>query len=214
VEIFKNLAKAELFEDFLNKKFQAKRFGLNGGEALIPSLEVLCEVASSHGVENLVFGMPHRGRLSVMANTLGKPLPLMFNEFDMHKAELAASVQGTGDVKYHLGASSDRFFNDRRLHMSMTANPSHLEAVNPVVEGKTRAKQESQGKVNFNKAMRFSPSSSLLFSSLFFSSLLFSIFSSLLDLLDLLFSPLSFCPSFCELSPALFGSIRFDSMDV
>lgn len=153
VSIFKNLAKAELFEDFLNKKFQAKRFGLNGGEALIPSLEALCEVATSHGVENLVFGMPHRGRLSVMANTLGKPLPLMFNEFDMHKAELAASVQGTGDVKYHLGASSDRVFNDRPLHMSMTANPSHLEAVNPVVEGKTRAKQESQGKVNFNKAM-------------------------------------------------------------
>jgi 2-oxoglutarate dehydrogenase E1 component len=89
-----------------------------------------------------------------MANTLNKPLYQIFNEFKMDKEALDMGVQGSGDVKYHLGTSSDRSFDGRDIHMSMTANPSHLEAVNPVVEGKCRAKQEKRGQVDFKRALR------------------------------------------------------------
>jgi len=117
-----------------------KRFGLDGGEALVPALEQIIKRGGALGVRDIVIGMPHRGRLSLLANVMGKPYRAIFNEFQggSFKPE---EVEGSGDVKYHLGASSDRSFDDNTVHLSLTANPSHLEAVNPVVLGKVRAKQ-------------------------------------------------------------------------
>jgi 2-oxoglutarate dehydrogenase E1 component len=114
-----------------------KRFGLDGGESLIPALEQIIKRGGALGVKEVVFGMPHRGRLSVLANVMQKPYRAIFNEFQggSFKPE---DVDGSGDVKYHLGASSDRVFDDNSVHLSLTANPSHLEAVNPVVLGKVR----------------------------------------------------------------------------
>ena len=121
-----------------------KRFGLDGGEALIPAMEQIIKRGGALGVKEIVIGMPHRGRLSVLANVMGKPYRAIFNEFQggSFKPE---DVDGSGDVKYHLGASSDRTFDDNTVHLSLTANPSHLEAVNPVVLGKVRAKQDQLG---------------------------------------------------------------------
>ena len=117
-----------------------KRFGLDGGEALIPAMEQIIKRGGALGVKEVVIGMPHRGRLSVLANVMGKPYRAIFHEFQggSYKPE---DVDGSGDVKYHLGASSDRTFDDNTVHLSLTANPSHLEAVNPVVLGKVRAIQ-------------------------------------------------------------------------
>lgn len=141
-DIHKDLVAAELFEKFLQVKFRTKRFGLDGGEALIPGLQALLEHAQEAGIESVIFGMPHRGRLSVLANVIGKDVRHMFNEFHLDDPSLAESVEGTGDVKYHLGTSRTRQLrNGGEMHLSMTANPSHLECVNPVVEGKVRAKQ-------------------------------------------------------------------------
>ena len=117
-----------------------KRFGLDGGEAVIPAMEQIIKRGGNLGVKEIVIGMPHRGRLSILANVMGKPYRAIFNEFQggSYKPE---DVEGSGDVKYHLGASSDREFDGNKIHLSLTANPSHLEAVNPVVLGKVRAKQ-------------------------------------------------------------------------
>merc|ERR1712137_931780 len=124
---------------------------------LIPGMHSLVETACKHGVENIVIGMPHRGRLNVMANIMGKPLEQLFSEFQIDTPqgkELSESVQGSGDVKYHLGTSNDRKIGDKTIHLSLAANPSHLEAVNPVVLGKTRAKQtDFGGNVDYNRAM-------------------------------------------------------------
>lgn len=140
-EILKSLDRAEGFEQFLAKKYPgAKRFGLEGGESMIPALDFLLARAGELGVEDVVFGMAHRGRLNVLVNILGKPPRAVFSEFQ-GKSSHPEDVQGSGDVKYHLGASSDRLFGGKELHLSLTANPSHLEAVNPVVVGKVRAKQ-------------------------------------------------------------------------
>ena len=139
--ILNKLVEAEGFEKFLHVKYMGtKRFGLDGGEALIPAMEQVIKRGGSLGVQDIVIGMPHRGRLSVLANVMGKPYRAIFNEFQggSFKPE---DVDGSGDVKYHLGASSDRTFDDNTVHLSLTANPSHLEAVNPVVLGKVRAKQ-------------------------------------------------------------------------
>ncbi|SPH24839.1 2-oxoglutarate dehydrogenase E1 component [Defluviimonas aquaemixtae] len=139
--ILNKLVEAEGFEKFLHVKYMGtKRFGLDGGEALIPAMEQIVKRGGALGVEDIVFGMPHRGRLSVLANVMGKPYRAIFNEFQggSFKPE---DVDGSGDVKYHLGASSDRTFDGNEVHLSLTANPSHLEAVNPVVLGKVRAKQ-------------------------------------------------------------------------
>jgi 2-oxoglutarate dehydrogenase E1 component len=139
------LVEAEGFEKFLHVKYMGtKRFGLDGGEALIPAMEQIIKRGGALGVKEIVIGMPHRGRLSVLANVMGKPYRAIFNEFQggSFKPE---DVDGSGDVKYHLGASSDRTFDDNTVHLSLTANPSHLEAVNPVVLGKVRAKQDQLG---------------------------------------------------------------------
>ena len=140
--ILNKLVEAEGFEKFLHVKYMGtKRFGLDGGEALIPALEQIIKRGGALGVKEIVIGMPHRGRLSVLANVMGKPYKAIFNEFQggSFKPE---DVDGSGDVKYHLGASSDREFDGNKVHLSLTANPSHLEAVNPVVIGKVRAKQQ------------------------------------------------------------------------
>ena len=140
--ILNKLVEAEGFEKFLHVKYMGtKRFGLDGGEALIPAMEQIIKRGGALGVKEVVIGMPHRGRLSVLANVLNKPYRAIFHEFQggSYKPD---DVDGSGDVKYHLGASSDRTFDDNTVHLSLTANPSHLEAVNPVVLGKVRAKQD------------------------------------------------------------------------
>lgn len=145
LEILKNLVAADSFERFLHVKYPgAKRFGLEGGESLIPSLNALVERASAQGVEKIVFGMAHRGRLSVLANILKKPFHMIFARFQAGDVD-PASVQGSGDVKYHLGFSSIRQINGKSIKLSLMPNPSHLEAVNPVVLGKVRAEQEAAG---------------------------------------------------------------------
>ena len=140
--ILNKLVEAEGFEKFLHVKYMGtKRFGLDGGEALIPAMEQIIKRGGQLGLEEIVIGMPHRGRLSVLANVMQKPYRAIFHEFQggSYKPE---DVDGSGDVKYHLGASSDREFDGNKVHLSLTANPSHLEAVNPVVLGKVRAKQD------------------------------------------------------------------------
>jgi len=143
--ILNKLVEAEGFEKFLHVKYMGtKRFGLDGGEALVPAMEQIIKRGGALGVKEIVIGMPHRGRLSVLANVMAKPYKAIFNEFQggSFKPE---DVDGSGDVKYHLGASSDRVFDENSVHLSLTANPSHLEAVNPVVLGKARAKQDQLG---------------------------------------------------------------------
>ncbi len=140
--ILNKMVEAEGFEKFLHVKYMGtKRFGLDGGESLIPAMEQIIKRGGNLGVREIVIGMPHRGRLSVLANVMQKPYRAIFNEFQggSFKPE---DVDGSGDVKYHLGASSDREFDGNKVHLSLTANPSHLEAVNPVVLGKVRAKQD------------------------------------------------------------------------
>ena len=138
--ILNKLIQAEGFEKFLAVKFiGTKRFGIDGGEALIPALEQLVKKGGQLGVKEIKIGQPHRGRLNILANLLQKSYKRMFNEFAGEYA--AFSADSTGDVKYHLGASSNREFDGNLVHISLTDNPSHLEAVNPVVLGQTRAKQ-------------------------------------------------------------------------
>ncbi|MPZ09100.1 MAG: 2-oxoglutarate dehydrogenase E1 component [Kiloniellaceae bacterium] len=140
--ILERLTAAETFEQFLNKKYTGtKRFGLDGGEAMIPALEQILKRGGQLGLKEVVIGMPHRGRLNVLANFMSKPFSAIFSEFEGGAAH-PEDVGGSGDVKYHLGTSSDREFDGNSIHLSLTANPSHLEAVNPVVVGKVRAKQE------------------------------------------------------------------------
>jgi len=140
--ILNKLVEAEGFEKFLHVKYPGtKRFGLDGGEALIPAMEQVIKRGGALGLRDIVIGMPHRGRLNILASVMGKPYRAIFNEFGggSFKPE---DVDGSGDVKYHLGTSSDREFDGNTVHISLTANPSHLEAVNPVVLGKARAKQD------------------------------------------------------------------------
>ena len=134
------MEKAEGFEKYLHVKFVGtKRFGLDGGESLIPALEQIIKRGGSLGAKEIKIGMPHRGRLNVLANVMGKPFKAIFSEFFGKSA--SASKDFEGDVKYHLGASSNREFDGNLVHISLTDNPSHLEAVNPVVLGQVRAKQ-------------------------------------------------------------------------
>ncbi|HEX3484655.1 MAG TPA: 2-oxoglutarate dehydrogenase E1 component, partial [Micropepsaceae bacterium] len=121
-----------------------KRFGLDGGESMIPAMEQIIKRGGQLGVKDIVIGMPHRGRLNMLANVMAKPYRQLFHEFAGGSAK-PSDVQGSGDVKYHLGASSDRAFDGNEVHLSLTANPSHLEAVDPVVLGKSRAKQFQYG---------------------------------------------------------------------
>ncbi len=140
--ILHRLTAAEVFETYLHKKYPGtKRFGIDGGEALIPAIEQIMKRGGQLGLKEIVLGMAHRGRLNVLANVMGKPFSAIFAEFH-GLAYDPENVQGSGDVKYHLGTSSDRDFDGNCIHLSLTANPSHLEAVNPVVIGKVRAKQQ------------------------------------------------------------------------
>jgi 2-oxoglutarate dehydrogenase E1 component len=145
LRILEKLSAAELFERFLHTKFLGqKRYSLEGAESLIPLLDTIVEDAPAHGMAELVIGMAHRGRLNVLSNIMGRSLEALFSEFE--DIPLLESPFGSGDVKYHKGFSTDRA--TRRgpsVHLSLTSNPSHLEAVNPVVEGRTRAKQRRAG---------------------------------------------------------------------
>ena len=140
--ILNKLVEAEGFENFIDVKYTGtKRFGLDGGESLIPALEQIIKRGGQLGLREIVFGMAHRGRLNVLAQVMAKPHRVIFHEFKGGSAS-PDEVEGSGDVKYHLGASSDRAFDGNQVHLSLTANPSHLEIVNPVVLGKARAKQD------------------------------------------------------------------------
>jgi len=143
--ILEKLSAAELFERFLHTKFLGqKRFSLEGAESLIPLLDTIVEDAPSHGIGEIVFGMAHRGRLNVLVNVLGKSYESIFSEFS--DSPLLDSPFGSGDVKYHKGYSNDRITaSGENVHLTLTSNPSHLEVVGPVVEGRTRAKQVRSG---------------------------------------------------------------------
>ena len=152
-EIMRQMTKAEGFEVYLHKKYTGtKRFGLDGGEACMPMLEAVVARSAELGVEEVIVGMAHRGRLNVLANFMGKPYRAIFSEFEGQPAT-PEDVQGQGDVKYHLGTSSDREFAGKMVHLSLTANPSHLEIVDPVVLGKVRAKQLQKGDTTRSKVM-------------------------------------------------------------
>jgi 2-oxoglutarate dehydrogenase E1 component len=138
--ILNKIIQAEGFEKYLHVKFVGtKRFGLDGGESLIPALEQIIKKGGNLGAKEIKIGMPHRGRLNVLANVMGKPFKAIFSEFFGKTVNASKSFEG--DVKYHLGASSNREFDGNSVHISLTDNPSHLEAVNPVVLGQVRAKQ-------------------------------------------------------------------------
>jgi 2-oxoglutarate dehydrogenase E1 component len=144
VRVLSKLIDAEIFEQFLHTKYVgAKRFSLEGTESIIPMLELVIDSCSTHGIEEMVIGMAHRGRLNVLANVMEKSLKEIFAAFEDDNPEL---LMGRGDVKYHLGYSSDRTLSDgHSIHLTLAFNPSHLEFVNPVVEGRVRAKQDRRG---------------------------------------------------------------------
>lgn len=151
--ILSRLTAAEGFEKFLQTKYTGtKRFGLEGGEALVPAIEQIMKRGGQLGLKEIVLGMAHRGRLNVLTNVMGKSFTAIFHEFKggSFKPE---DVQGSGDVKYHLGTSSDRDFDGNTVHLSLTPNPSHLEIVNPVVVGKTYAKQIQRNDDKKSEAM-------------------------------------------------------------
>jgi 2-oxoglutarate dehydrogenase E1 component len=143
--ILNKLIEAEQFERFLGKKYVGtKRFGLDGGESMIPAMESIIKIGGQNGIKEIIFGMPHRGRLNMLGNVMQKPFRVIFHEFGGGSAN-PDDVGGSGDVKYHLGTSTDREFDGNKVHLSLTPNPSHLEAVDPVVLGKVRAIQTVRG---------------------------------------------------------------------
>ncbi|MFL4992161.1 MAG: 2-oxoglutarate dehydrogenase E1 component [Microvirga sp.] len=152
--ILQKLIEAEGFEKFLDLRYTGtKRFGLDGSEAMIPALEQTIKRGGALGVKEIVLGMAHRGRLNVLAQVMGKPHRAIFHEFKGGSFK-PDDVEGSGDVKYHLGTSSDRTFDGNNVHLSLTANPSHLEIADPVVLGKVRAKQDQHADiVERNKVM-------------------------------------------------------------
>ena len=151
--ILNKLVEAEGFERFCDLKFTGtKRFGLDGAESMIPALEQIIKRGGALGVKEIAFGMAHRGRLNVLAQVMAKPHRAIFHEFK-GGSWTPDEIEGSGDVKYHLGASSDREFDGNQVHLSLTANPSHLEIVNPVVLGKVRAKQDQHGATPEDRTM-------------------------------------------------------------
>ena len=145
--ILNKLVEAEGFEKFLDLRYTGtKRFGLDGGESMVPALEQIIKRGGALGVKEIALGMAHRGRLNVLSQVMGKPHRAIFHEFK-GGSFTPDDVEGSGDVKYHLGASSDRDFDNNQVHLSLTANPSHLEIVDPVVLGKVRAKQDQRGDI-------------------------------------------------------------------
>ncbi|EMD82739.1 2-oxoglutarate dehydrogenase E1 component [Pacificimonas flava] len=151
--ILNKLIEAEEFEGFLGRKYVGtKRFGLDGGEAMVPALESIIKYGGAGGVKEIVIGMSHRGRLNVLANVMQKPFQAIFHEFAGGSSN-PEDVGGSGDVKYHLGTSTDRDFDGNEVHLSLTPNPSHLEAVDPVVLGKARAAQQLRGDESRDQVM-------------------------------------------------------------
>lgn len=151
--ILERLVESEGFEKYLDVKFKGtKRFGLDGGESVVPALEQIIKRGGQLGVKSITLGMSHRGRLNVLASVLRKPYMAIFAEF-MGLSVTPDELEVSGDVKYHLGTSSDRVFDGDSIHLSLAANPSHLEAVNPVVLGKVRAKQNQMGDTNRDQVM-------------------------------------------------------------
>ena len=143
--ILEKLTEVESFERFLDRKYTGvKRFGLDGAESTIVALETVVRRAAELGIEEIVIGMSHRGRLDVLASLMQKPEEAIFHEFH-GGSSTPTEIGGSGDVKYHLGASTDRDLNGHALHLSLTPNPSHLEAVDAVVRGKVRARQRQLG---------------------------------------------------------------------
>lgn len=143
--ILERLTNADMFETYLDKKYRGtKRFGLDGGESLVPMMEQIFKRGAQLGMEEVVLGMAHRGRLNVLANIMKKPYMQIFAEFEGLAANTGTDI-GSGDVKYHLGTSADRDFEGKNIHLSLAANPSHLECVNTVVLGKVLAKQRQRG---------------------------------------------------------------------
>lgn len=153
-EILKELIEVDSFEEFLQTKYPGmKRFSVQGGDSVLPGLQQIMHTSARLGVEEVVIGMPHRGRLNVMASIMKKPYIEMFSLF-AGNMDFPDYVNSSGDVKYHLGVSSDRKMpDDKNIHLSLTANPSHLEAVNPVVCGKVRAKQDQKNDIEKRKVM-------------------------------------------------------------
>ncbi len=151
------VVRGEQYEKFLGKKYVGtKRFGLDGGESMIPALEAVIKYGGQLGVREIVYGMAHRGRLNVLANVMAKPYRVIFHEFSGGSAS-PDDVGGSGDVKYHLGTSTDREFDGIKVHMSLVPNPSHLEAVDPVVLGKVRATQVLRDDIGKGKHQQVLP---------------------------------------------------------
>ena len=152
--ILGSLLEVEGFEEFVQVKYTGmKRFSIQGGDAMVPGLLAILETASDLGVEEIVIGMPHRGRMNVLTSIMGKPYSELFSIFNGN-LDFPESIDSSGDVKYHLGASHDRKMrNGKMMHLSLTANPSHLEVVNPVVSGKVRAKQDQKNDTDRKKVM-------------------------------------------------------------
>jgi 2-oxoglutarate dehydrogenase E1 component len=151
--ILQRVAEAEGLEKYLGLKFVGtKRFGLDGGESLIPGVEQILKRGGQLGVKEVVIGMPHRGRLNTLVHVMHKSYTALFSEFQ-GRSSLPEEMRGSGDVKYHLGASADREFDGNVIHLSLAPNPSHLEAVDPVVLGKARAKQDQRGDTERSQVM-------------------------------------------------------------
>ncbi len=151
--ILRQLTEADSFETFCQRRYVGtKRFGLEGGESTIPALHAIIETAANGGVREIAIGMPHRGRLNTLVNIVQKPLVALFSEFGGASAK-PEDVEGSGDVKYHLGTSTDISINGNQLHLSLQPNPSHLEAVDPVVVGKIRARMDMMGDATRRNAM-------------------------------------------------------------
>jgi len=151
--ILSQLTEAEGFEAFCQRRFVGtKRFGLEGGEVTIPAMHALIEVAANGGVNEIAIGMPHRGRLNTLVNIVRKPFTAIFSEFAGASSQ-PDDVQGSGDVKYHLGTSTDVEIAGHNVHISLQPNPSHLEAVDPVVIGKVRARQDCAGDVKDRRSV-------------------------------------------------------------
>ena len=149
--------RGEQYEKFLGRKYVGtKRFGLDGGESMIPALEAVIKYGGQLGVKEIVYGMSHRGRLNVLANVMAKPYKVIFHEFSGGTAN-PDDVGGSGDVKYHLGTSTDREFDGIKVHMSLMPNPSHLETVDPVVLGKVRAYQTIRDDIGEGKHKQVLP---------------------------------------------------------
>ncbi|VEL41029.1 unnamed protein product [Protopolystoma xenopodis] len=147
------LVRSTRFEDFLAKKWSSeKRFGIEGCEVLIPAMKLIIDASSDLGVESFILGIPHRGRLNILANVCRKPLEDIFCQFD---SKLEAADEGSGDVKYHLGMSHERInrVNNKRIKIAVCANPSHLESICPVVQGKTKSEQFYRGDTDGKKVM-------------------------------------------------------------